>query len=1329
MLNLNHWAGVYSAEVNWIPVVAPFYSLVITDAGSVKLLVNNQSVSVDQCSYDPNTQSLTFGNVPAIVDAHNNPVNIQNAVITFSEQSSTKSFSGTIYINQGGGMTYQSTSFTQQQIPKNNVDLSASRFRENNTGQFLLLRPQWNVMLKYAADAQRKSLDVDGRNWASEYAFYMLRRYAADAKRDNDTYFSSNYGTFQESLTQLQNLGNQWETQIYPAIEQEVRNIISFSPKIQAGLQNLNSAINNIQAGTSAADVNGIINPILNPLIELANNDAQAAQSLNAQIITFRAAITDPNSIKKFSDSFNNIIVKFNGPPPTSTVFTTQSYSGNQLNVSYARAELKNWFDRMMAANLLLPTIMGEILGAWQAYAGDITMAHNNMINDIANVDLIIKSLGVEEAAMDWQKLGEEAAQFPFYVPGISTGTPVTSATLSAMFVRRPLLASSAAVIPHNLMTSNNIDWQKIYAEAQKNTYFESATFKKIQKGPGPYIIRDLYIDLALLKTQIQADMQSSVISQQPSAVIVYADVVKISAQAWVNFSPLVIAARRIEVEGDYQIAIDFGENPLSRLIIYAYEIIGNSVIRTFNAEGTIKDINFSLDENKINAGVEVLQDAHGNATLQALNNLDATMMNVGSDYYELLCTVYVLATTLFDSNQIIAQTMLQWIKRSSLTSSNFSDLSVESSSLLTLASNNGNQINYIPELSPKVYGDLAQAYIQSATAFEAQYQIFQNQTMLLESRKQAAQQMLGYYDSSLDYINTLIKQDSENFDATQLSLYSAKNNFTAQSYTVQRAAISFKYGVEKWKRDKDTELALNICSAVLEFAAAAVEIACSDPDGAAQAAAAVAKTAKTVKQTEELMQLIVKMTKAISSAFNFSKEIAQSSSEKDDIDQLAQQYADFCSQSNGLDSSNDATYWDIFALKADSALDAAIAADVDGAIDYKLQLDILAKLGNGIFVIQQKLLDIAQDMFRLQLQQRLSNNQKNALMTQISQVTSQEQFTTELMQKAHERYLDLKRPLFVALAMYNRAYLYWALSPSRFQPSIVKSVAEQSSDISNIQVDYVNALTNFYPHPQRLNQLTYSITDASSLQQFTTSKKLTITFSPHGSNSSIFNGYDRIRISTIRFWAVGSQPSITNGIINIQIQTTGEYQDTYKDQTFQFTAEPLMQTFQYRYKENTSETIIVVDGELADEQAFAYFQPTPFTTWQFTLKQEEDVNLSLLSEIRIDFSGSVIYHPNVSISALPTTMFHATQPNTLVSASSSNRIQPRENNISTATKSHRADVERYKGIEGLHHYLNEKQEIIYAEVHQASVCIQRFFKQCVQKEKVSAKYGISQTR
>jgi hypothetical protein len=291
----------------------------------------------------------------------------------------------------------------------------------------------------------------------------------------------------------------------------------------------------------------------------------------------------------------------------------------------------------------------------------------------------------------------------------------------------------------------------------------------------------------------------------------------------------------------------------------------------------------------------------------------------------------------------------------------------------------------------------------------------------------------------------------------------------------------------------------------------------------------------------------------------------------------------------------------------------------VDGSREYLLALDILVVYGQSMVTNQLAFIRTSQELVRLQLQKQITQNQVKRLQQYIAELITGQQPNDQMMQMMYQRYMDMKISLFIALKNYDWAYKYWALRDSITKPLIVESITTLSSNLADIEQDYATALQSFNPPPQDFSCIEFVTSESNVLQslQHNATAKWSI-----GLDASFFGGFDRVRLTTVRVWLDGARQQ-GNTPVYVMITNSGCYQDRNNGQSYRFTSDPLLRGFQY----NASSKHVLVDGKVADEEKYAYFQPTPFTDWTISIPASVNIGLDLsgLTQIRMEFAGSLI--------------------------------------------------------------------------------------------------------
>lgn len=758
------------------------------------------------------------------------------------------------------------------------------------------------------------------------------------------------------------------------------------------------------------------------------------------------------------------------------------------------------------------------------------------------------------------------------------------------------------------------IDWDTLFQSVKKRAYMPDCSLEKINKYNT--IVRDMVVDLEQLQRKL--DNQGP----PPYMITVYADVVKLPDSLEWNqtIGSLVIIARRIEASPKAQVILDYTKKKSAELLLYAKEITGSlQVNAVVSKDNPIRFPISSLDS----IGVKIyFRD--GAPMQKPLLNLPTPSTTEGSDFHLLLISEFLYATVMIDEHPDEAELLLLWIRFCSSFSDVFSNLLVQSSSLLVMLQTRTSGAQFVPVLSPHVYTDTASAYVTAAHEYERQYERFIDLESDLDSRIDAATLMLADSTDKMKFDKQLILQCENNLRIARKAANDALKRFNLQKSEVQNAAFNFKLGLERWKEQQEWKATWSIITSVLDFTFAITSIVvtagAAAPEAVAKGKEAIEQAAKNSESLSKAMTQLSAIIEVLGKVYDMAIKIEQAAESLSQKEGLAGKIGKMdLNTANGADLSS-GVYWKQFQLEADSQMQPALSAQIQGAVEYKLELNKLALFGQDLAMKQVAMVEKSEQLVRLKLKQENDQARQIRLQQYVEKLKNDHAPNTEMMQQFFWRYLDQKIGLFVALENYIHAYNYWALQPSNCRCSMMDKVDGLGASLVQIQNDYMQALELFDPHPQSFKNISYNMNDPSKLEMFR--KTGTITFNI-GLSDTVFANFNRVRVESVQIKLVGAH---CDSAIELELETSGAYQDRWKNQPMGFfITEGLLLSFVYN--PNTGE--ILVDGRLADEEKYAYFVPTPFTEWELSLPKDTNYNkhldLSGLNQIELIFSGSLM--------------------------------------------------------------------------------------------------------
>lgn len=116
------------------------------------------------------------------------------------------------------------------------------------------------------------------------------------------------------------------------------------------------------------------------------------------------------------------------------------------------------------------------------------------------------------------------------------------------------------------------------------------------------------------------------------------------------------------------------------------------------------------------------------------------------------------------------------------------------------------------------------------------------------------------------------------------------------------------------------------------------------------------------------------------------------------------------------------------------------------------------------------------------------------------------------------------------------------------------------------------------------------------------------------------FSGLSRVRLNGLRVWLDGARGD--SALIKLAIASNGIYQDFASTDTtaksFLFSAQPLKRLFWYEPGTNR-----IVTDAVIPSGTLLHNPPTPFSQWFISVQNADEVDLSDLTVVRVDWIGT----------------------------------------------------------------------------------------------------------
>lgn len=752
------------------------------------------------------------------------------------------------------------------------------------------------------------------------------------------------------------------------------------------------------------------------------------------------------------------------------------------------------------------------------------------------------------------------------------------------------------------------------------------------------YLVRQLVISL---------DEVLNTVAAQPAKyaqVQVYADILRISQDIQLEKLTLLIVARKIEVVDSCTIQIS---EKSQGLLIFAQELAGTLQFASMDSPQTVQWTLNQIPAKSVGLEVYVEQGQVAHTLTARIKN---DMVRWLRPLRLLLTTQFQLAAALFTTHPIETQALLDWIIFITRGATEASDLHKQSEALLARSLLTSSTTIFVPALSLNAYEREVQALFTSVKAYDVQYERFTDRQISLAEHQAMVRLMIQHNKATIDAHKQLIALADQTLKQASASAEQAKVKYKAQQSQVKSAQIHFEYGMEVWQSDQYWAAVSKMFLAIGDFAFSVGAAIASGGAGTAEAIESgfnalnalvtligeVDSIAQQMQQVLESMEQLDKLNKQIDALIASLYAIAQ----QNPSTELA---LPATGPSEG-DLISGQVEWDAFQAATAVFLQQPLNIPIEGAAEYKLELDKLAIYGKAYLAAQAAVIKAAQELLQLQIQAQVSQSQQQPLQDYLQMTVEQEETYKAVLQLLFQQRLNMKCWLFLAVQNLVWAYQYETLTEKEPVPTITTPALQLEEILASLVRKHNTIRESLNPPPQSAQtrqiitalEVPLSAYDGvvAALQQ-RGSATITITL-----DEQAFRGMERVRVTKWRCVAQGV--SIPQGRrISFTLESSGVLMDRWQGQTYQFAAMPSIRKFVYENAyPDTPQTItdevlnvqhaIMVDGTVAEEQKTNYYRPTPFTQWTLKLDDTQGIiDLSTLQSLKlIWFVDAVITNP-----------------------------------------------------------------------------------------------------
>ncbi|KAB0480307.1 hypothetical protein F7Q91_09290 [Vibrio chagasii] len=747
------------------------------------------------------------------------------------------------------------------------------------------------------------------------------------------------------------------------------------------------------------------------------------------------------------------------------------------------------------------------------------------------------------------------------------------------------------------------------------------------------------YKDGVIQGMLINSDLLIELLRSNKNArnIIIIADTINIDSPVVSDISnqSVLILARKIT--GEHSVNLSASEDSRAMVNVISNEIDTRISINTLNSFNQVH-----LENGRHYRYVKQKNQSPTDYNDENLN-INSYLTSSNNNPQFIFDQAFDMSVSIYDQVPNLSLDMLSW----------YSDILGKSQSLLDKDINlaglynsiqaikiflemNNNSSNYVPKLKMNVYSDSYQIILDSMSSFQDEYNQFEDHTLDIETRKDAAQLMLGHLQSALEAQQGIIDNQNKKIDSYQKVIEERSEEFKKQESIVEVLEKDFQKGILEYQANFVIETMFNCLSILADLGQAFIGAFTGNVGGVADSADQIASDVKeTVFDVKNLKKLaenighIKKLSDNITAILKMVKE------QKFGAD-LREQMNDINLAIPELESS--ALNWTLTQQDISEMLGAAEALSIRGAKAYRASLDRLMTWGSAVTGTQLALIQMSARVVELELEKTAILEDLERVEALIEKIEDDESNMLEVQKYLFRSYNFFKRPLYTTQLNYNAALKYNTFKNSSVVPKLNSTYEEYNKNLVTMNQDLIDHLSSLNSYPQNY-EYTFPLENEDVVKSLKESGEFTISINnnkyvsfqrnPFEYNISSFAGgtlkdRDRIRVNKIGIQLVGND--LPDGYYKFQVSHTGQFQDTYLGTSYTFNTSPQYKF--YSYKSVGSHNTIVEDGAIDEYFGPYYFKPTLLSNWTFKLKDFESHDLSKLHDVKLSLSLNSISTP-----------------------------------------------------------------------------------------------------
>lgn len=615
-------------------------------------------------------------------------------------------------------------------------------------------------------------------------------------------------------------------------------------------------------------------------------------------------------------------------------------------------------------------------------------------------------------------------------------------------------------------------------------------------------------------------------------------------------------------------------------------------------------------------------------STINLPNSFSGFIQGNNTEMGKLLEAAFDLSLLTYDQNPTTSRDIATWTEKLLRTSE---DAKNNDPRLKNLYFNAVRQVqfeetfqsydNYVPSLDRTLYEDTYNEYLENLTIIEENYNEFIKDKNDSKARRETGLFMLNKTENIIKSEELIIEKKESNILTLEKGIVDLEQQFQIQERSVRSAQTGYRIGLIHWEKQQKYKMAFEVFTAIASLGEAVAGAVTGDITKLTSVATDIPEAAKEMtglaKSIKEMVSTLEQVQK-VSSSMN---DLVKASNSKDGIDNLSAAMSGFIVDTPSISDTNNT--WDFLSLDVNKDLKYADSLGVSGALEYLIELEKLIILGKSINGLQLSLSVEQSELIDLNLRQIVRVQEKSGIEDLLSMMEDSVDADRHLESYFTRSINDSKRSMYMALKNYIAAYEYWSLKSSSITPSLNKTVQEYRDELITINYEYNQALLDFQSPPQNFTVRSYKVENQSELKSLIDNGSFVLTIDESDTNFEFFN---RVRLHSVRV-KINSEDIALGENHYISISSGSEFKDKYKGEVLSFNSQPVSRTFAYTPYDDYID--IILDGSVSEEFKFAYFEPTPFTTWAINLLAFDEYDITEISSIEFEFIGTAIPYVN----------------------------------------------------------------------------------------------------